>query len=484
MLVKPAEREHLLAARNGKALGEPPTQAEGIVAVVVCLDVVVNGNLDASFAVGLDICLIVESDIHACEGEIKMHRVGKKLCKLCFCLLVFTGEDDAIQIAVDRLLAAGEANVGIVFEEHMGSLRNHAVRQLGAGCGKISANAAAVDGDGDDIVTDVCLPILGNACHAVEDTEGCANGCRGAVGVVAAVDRGDHRFLEVALAVEQTEDRVSNVGGCLEPAVSDVGVSLLNEVSCLHCGNTLFIAFDRKADGICHAAMRGDEIKTDVDATAEITDDERGRLHCGNESGGISTLARAVVDLCVLDRVFRGNMGAGGSHTSPDLGTDPSAVGMLPIVVVVACERRDESSLHVDLTDAVFVPMRGEEAEPELAQGVGGNGTCTDALNGVQPNELQIEVIVGENDVCLGGVSLDIQNLVRSLEGTAHRAADVLTNPASIDLVLVFFSIESDFDVVFHIKKAPFCVFGIAVARFCFHYNTKRSLFLYSFFTF
>ena len=74
-------------------------------------------------------------------------------------------------------------------------------------------------------------------------------------------------------------------------------------------------------------------------------------------------------------------------QASPDFGTDPCAVGVLPFVFVFAGKRRNKTACHIAFADAVFVPVRRYVFEPVFAEHA--FVYVTAALHdGKQPDEL------------------------------------------------------------------------------------------------
>ena len=112
------------------------------------------------------------------------------------------------------------------------------------------------------------------------------------------------------------------------------------------------------------------------------------------------------------------------------------------MVVEVARERRREPAPHVVLPDAVLVPERRDERQPELAENARIDVAQAVALDGVEPDELEVEVVVGQHLAGLRGEALDVLHVALALVGRAHGAADVLADPAGVKTVFVVGEIE------------------------------------------
>ena len=68
-----------------------------------------------------------------------------------------------------------------------------------------------VDRHRNDTVSDIRAPIGGNACRSLHNSKQRSHRGGGAIGIVSAVDRREHRALEIALAPKQTDHGVRNV---------------------------------------------------------------------------------------------------------------------------------------------------------------------------------------------------------------------------------------------------------------------------------
>ena len=96
------------------------------------------------------------------------------------------------------------------------------------------------------------------------------------------------------------------------------------------------------------------------------------------------------------------------------------------------------------------VPGADDEGGPVVADEVGREVVDAVALDHVEPDELEVEVVVGER---VAGALLDVEGAVvggsLSLEGGSEGAADVLSKPAAVDLVTVFSQIQGGHGGVF-----------------------------------
>lgn len=307
-----------------------------------------------------------------------------------------------------------------------------AVRQLRAVRGE--GAVAVCQADALDAVADVGAPVLRDDGHAAADAEQRAERCAGAVRVVAAVHGQQQRALEVPFPVEQAEDHKAHVGRGLEPA--EVPAVLHERLAHLLPGRALAVGVDHEADAAGDAAVLRDLAQADVDQRGDVGDGKGGALHGGDEDGRPGALAQAVVDAGVLVGEADGLLDQRGIQAGPDLRANPGAVGVAPLLVVdPAGQRRGQPGAQVGLADAVFVPVRGNVAEPILGQGLGGDVLRAELIHGSKPRELQVQVVVGQGLARLGGEALDVQQVVRALVGRAQGSADVLADPAGVDSV-------------------------------------------------
>ena len=306
------------------------------------------------------------------------------------------------------------------------------VGQLGTGRRR-AIERPLIDSNRRDSVADVGCPILGNAGGTVHDAPQCAERCTGTVGIVAAVDGKDHRALEVPAAVQHTEHGERDIGRSFKPA--QVRGILHELVACVLPVNTVVIAVKQELDGTCHTAVCGNLGQTDVDERTDIGNHECCGFHCRDKDRRIGTLTRTVVDAGVFSCVTDGRIGCSRCHTSPDLGTDPCAVGMLPGIHIFAGQRRHQTGAHVVLADAVFVPFRRNEVHPAFAENLCVNGIRTKGFHRVQPDELQVKVVVWQNNTCGRGKALNVVDLLSALIRGTHRTADVFADPAGMNLI-------------------------------------------------
>ena len=69
-------------------------------------------------------------------------------------------------------------------------------------------------------------------------------------------------------------------------------------------------------------------------------------------------------------------------------------------------------------------------------------------FQGVEPDHLQVQIIVWQHLAGLCDETVDVQHFPGALIGRAHGPADILTDPAGIDLVFVGFNIQFHEDLL------------------------------------
>ena len=164
MAVTVEENGRLFTA-SGKSVGQPPTHGEIIRLIIQHVTTVADGKADLFLAHRLDVGSTVQNDIHVSERKFKTHRIGGQLSA------TNALTHDLLCILGDLVLAVGQGNVGIIGKEHMRRLRNDAIGQLGAGLRNLTANAAAVDRDGYNIIADMGTPIGGDGGNTAKNAE-------------------------------------------------------------------------------------------------------------------------------------------------------------------------------------------------------------------------------------------------------------------------------------------------------------------------
>ena len=86
---------------------------------------------------------------------------------------------------------------------------------------------------------------------------------------------------------------------------------------------------------------------------------------------------------------------------------------------------------------------------------------CVDSLGtvlleSIEPDELKVEVIVGEYNTGRCSKAGDVIDLAQALEGSTHGTADIFTYPACLYLVGISGSVKLDY--VFGISSEHFCI--------------------------
>ncbi|MPM79875.1 hypothetical protein SDC9_126917 [bioreactor metagenome] len=183
------------------------------------------------------------------------------------------------------------------------------------------------------------------------------------------------------------------------------------------------------------AERNGDELP-------EIAFKEGGRFQRGGEHFGINAfeaMIGATVDIGVADRFI----GRARTQTSPDFAADPGAVAVFEAIVVDRAGQGREQAV-VDVEPAVVVlAARRDDMVPEFAHEPRRELLQSPGFDRRQPDQLQIEVIVGRRDaVEFLGVKCDVVGLHLAFHRRAERPADVLAGPTAADLVEIFIEIQ------------------------------------------
>ena len=179
-----------------------------------------------------------------------------------------------------------------------------------------------------------------------------------------------------------------------------------------------------------------DHRQADVDEGVGILLDEGGGFQ-----GGEKHLAPLAFTACVVeDGILPGHacrrLGIAGVEHRPDLRTDGGAFFIDEVVLEAAGHGRAQAPRPIAHEEAVLVPgIRGGIGCPGLAE-LRNRGIAPIRLQGLQPDQLQIQIIVRRGNrghrIIIGEVEL----LASAFVGSAKRSADVLAQPAGMDLVL------------------------------------------------
>ena len=213
----------------------------------------------------------------------------------------------------------------------------------------------------------------------------------------------------------------------------------------------------RDPDAAGDAAVGRNPRERDLDQFADVAFDEGGRFERCGEDFGVDAVA-GVIDAGVAPGERRDLVRFARKQARPDFGADPRAVAVLPLAVVAEPrERREKTVDHVELADAVFVPRSGDEAEPVFAENALVNPVEAVVLDGAQPDELKVEVVVrGGMPLQVLRVERHVEDVAFSLHRSAEGAADVLAGPAAEHLVAVLFAVHEAFARYFRVEHVFF----------------------------
>ena len=333
-------------------------------------------------------------------------------------------------------VVAGLFTVGgihIVHLQHSGNHRKNLIGESSAGFGN-PGRKMTVDADLHNPVANVLLPISGDSGSTANNAQNSTQSTAGAVGVIAAVDGIDHRLFEVALTVKQADDHKGHIGRCLEPA--QVLVGFYQQIPGIPVGGLLVVFCQHQPDRLGYTAAFGDVSQRGFHDFPDVRFHEGNALQRGGEYLSIHALAHTVIHRSIHNGILDGHIGVAGSQAGPDFGTDPSAVGMLPLIVIkFAGQRRQQAQGQILLANAVFVPLGGDHQLPALCQGVGIEVLRSETLHHHKPGHLQIQIVIGQGLTLGGVIALDVVHFCAALVGAAHGSANILADPASQDLV-------------------------------------------------
>ena len=193
-------------------------------------------------------------------------------------------------------------------------------------------------------------------------------------------------------------------------------------------------------DQLAELALCGNDRQTHVDEGIEVTvglvHTEGGGLQRGEEALAVDRLA-PMVENTVTGGVIGGLGGVQGSEAGPDLGADGTAHAA--DVEIVAESTRGggmDAPRPVFAHDGVLtggVVAVVYEAVQELIRGKG----LAVLLGHVQPEDLKIEVVVGEHGVDHFFLEGQLQGHLDALVGRAQGTDDGLAEEAAVDLVEV-----------------------------------------------
>ena len=286
---------------------------------------------------------------------------------------------------------------------------------------------------------DVPPAVLGlQGLRAADDTDDGSRGGAGAVGVEPAVESIHARLDLVQASLKEGGQSDADV---LEE-VGAVGVAVL--VEDLAQDPLYVVVLTAPRHGIVHQlaelALCGNDRQTHVDEGVEVAGGlvhtEGGGFQSGEEALAVDRLT-PVVENTVAGGVIGGLGGVQGGEAGPDLGADGTAHAADVEIVGEGTRRGGMDAPRPVLThDGVLsggVVAVVYEAVKELIRGEG----LTVLLGHVQPEDLQIEVIVGEHGVDHFLLEGQLQGHLDALIGRAQGADDGLAEEAAVDLVEV-----------------------------------------------
>ena len=194
-------------------------------------------------------------------------------------------------------------------------------------------------------------------------------------------------------------------------------------------------------DGAGHTAVRRDVGVADLDQFAGVILSERGAFQRGAEHLCVDALV-AVVDRGILISVLHGNLGVARRQACPNLREDKRTAAVTVDIVDVAGKRGEQTGGEVVFPGTVLSPIGNNVHQPIFPE----NGAIDRAavlLGGVEPDQLQVEVVVGKRfTVGILRIELDREDAPFAFERRAQRTADVLAQPAAQHLVAIVMEVQ------------------------------------------
>ena len=394
--------------------------------IAVCM---VEGNLDREALVGADYRFALI--LHGSGDSAEVIDIKGEAAPLPESSGIALHMGKGFFLIVAGAVPKGEGNA--VGFQKTGDLCQYPVSELCAGIGYKDMQMP-IDTDLTNPVADILLPVFGDPGGAAYDAQNGANSTGGAVTVITAVNGVNNGFFEIAFAVNEADGHKAQIQRSLEPA--QIPCSFHQHIPGVPVGGLFVVLSKDQPDTLGYPAALRDIGQSGLHDLADICFCEGDALQCSGEDLCVNTLTHTVIDGGIHNGVLDSHIGETGSKAGPNLRTDPCAVGVLPLVVFkFTGQGRQQTQRQVLLTNAVFVPGGRDHQLPALCQSIGIKVLGTQAFQGNQPCDLQVQVVVGQRLSLGRGVAGNIVHCPLAFKGSAHGSADVLADPASKDLV-------------------------------------------------
>ena len=317
------------------------------------------------------------------------------------------------------------------------------VGEEGAGGGAREADHGPA---GHELLAGVPAPVGGESVCSEQDTKQGSGRTAGAGGAPAAAGGGQEGAAEVAAALEEGEG--DEAGG--DDGVTDVigAVGAEQHLAGAPPVGVFGMPADDVADRASEAAVFGDEVEADLNEARRIALDEGGAGQGGEPDGGLEAGAGVVEDGIAPSEGGGEGRVAGGKH-APEIGAGECAERFAEGVIVDAGDRGRDIAAEVGAGVGELAVGLGEVAEPGADEVVGGE-PGTDALEGPEPDELEVGAFAGGRGSRGEGLGIagQVLDLPLSVGGRSEGGADEFPKPGAVDLVAVVGLCQCDHWVV------------------------------------
>ena len=137
----------------------------------------------------------------------------------------------------------------------------------------------------------------------------------------------------------------------------------------------------------------------------------------------------------ILRRIAHRPLRISGEQHRPQLRPDRAAHAIGKRIIIKAAKGGGEPPPHIRQRISVFIKGEPDMLRPFLRQLPGGHPHAP-LLQGVQVDQLQIQVVIGQRPIADIRQIGEVQNLHPPLHRTADRPADILTDPAGENFVV------------------------------------------------
>ncbi len=297
-------------------------------------------------------------------------------------------------------------------------------------------------------------PVFWDSIHAAKDAEQGSHRGAGAVRVIPAIDGKDHGTFEIPIAIEQAQHHKPKVCRRLEPA--EIRTVLHQTAAGGFPVQPLVITIQDQPDASGNAAAGRNFREADSNQFSDVRNHERCTFHGSGEEFRIGAFSHTVIHAGILQGIPDGDVRAAGRQAGPYFRADPGSVGMFPVVLILSGQGRQKPGFQIGFANAVFVPMGSDVADPVFSQDLCVQIVWAVFFHGKQPDQLQIQIIIGQWLAAGRNKSPDILHFRFAFIRRSHGAADVLADPAGVDPIFQYGFAEFHFLLSF--RMVMFCM--------------------------